>query len=82
MKIETRKWKLRMPKNLALPYPIKILDNLRDGLPFPYTPMMLRRSFLRCFSRRNGYICFAIIADGNVIGSIGAFRQSNIHRQR
>ena len=57
-----------------------ILDNLRDGLPYPYTvtdaeayiAAMLAADKTKTFS-------FAIVANGALVGSIGAFRCDNIH---
>lgn len=60
----------------------KILNNLRDGLPYPYTrddADMYIRSMLSADEKDT--FAYAITADGQVIGSIGAFRQGNIHRQ-
>lgn len=58
----------------------KVQDNLRDGLPYPYTPAdgeafilsMLGADETRTFA-------FAITLDDQVIGSIGVFRCGNIH---
>lgn len=58
----------------------KILDNLRDGLPYPYTPGDAEayiRSMLA--EDQDKTFAFAIEADGRVIGSIGVFRCDNIH---
>lgn len=60
----------------------KILDNLRDGLPFPYTEKdagefieaMLSADPIKTFP-------FAITVNDEVIGSIGVFRCDNIHSQ-
>lgn len=61
----------------------KIQDNLRDGLAFPYTEQdalafindMLNADPTKTFA-------FAIVNDEDqAIGSIGAFRCGNIHRQ-
>jgi RimJ/RimL family protein N-acetyltransferase len=57
-----------------------ILDNLRDGLPYPYTvddaeeyiTAMLAANKTKTFA-------FAITLNDVVIGSIGAFRRDNIH---
>ena len=59
---------------------IRVQENLRDGLPYPYTEndaldyigAMLRAD-------PNTTFAFAITADGNVVGSIGVFRKDNIH---
>ena len=57
-----------------------IQNNLRDGLPYPYTEKdaadyidaMLRAD-------KNATFAFAITADDRAIGSIGVFRRDNIH---
>lgn len=58
----------------------KVLDNLRDGLPFPYTEADAKEyiRFVQNTAKDNAYV-FAIIADNRVVGNIGAFRQTNIH---
>ena len=68
-----RKWRISDRERLAemLNNP-KVLDNLRDGLPYPYTPAdgeeyiasMLAADETRTFA-------FAITVDGGVIGSVG-----------
>lgn len=83
MLVQIRKWELADAKDLAKALSIKkILDNLRDGLPFPYTEQD-GKEFISAMlaADENDTFAFAITADGKVIGSIGAFRQSNIHRQ-
>ena len=76
-----RKWRLEdkaaLSRNLNN---INILDNLRDGLPFPYTEQdaedyiraMLSADPDKCFA-------FAVTLDDEAIGSIGVFRGENIH---
>ena len=64
---------------LALNNP-NVLNNLRDGLPFPYTvsdaaayiDSMLAADRSKTYS-------FAIAANQQFVGCIGAFRQENIH---
>ena len=60
----------------------KVLDNLRDGLPYPYTEQDALE-FIRAMlsADRNTTFSFAIVVSDRVIGSIGVFRQGNIHRQ-
>ena len=60
----------------------KVQDNLRDGLPYPYTEQDGKEyiSLMLDADDKNTF-AFAVTADGKVIGSIGAFRQDNIHRQ-
>lgn len=60
----------------------KVQDNLRDGLPYPYTEQDGTDYISSMLSAdENETFAFAITLDGKVIGSIGVFRQSNIHRQ-
>ncbi|MGN0617537.1 MAG: GNAT family N-acetyltransferase [Ruminiclostridium sp.] len=60
----------------------RVQDNLRDGLPYPYTEQDGRDYISAMLSAdENSTFAFAIIYEGKVIGSIGAFRQSNIHRR-
>ncbi len=58
----------------------QVLDNLRDGLPFPYTPADARAfisAMLAADPRRT--FAFAIVAEGRAVGGMGVFRQENIH---
>ncbi len=58
----------------------RILDNLRDGLPYPYTQDDALFYINSCLSAdKNNEFCFAIVYNGKVVGSIGIFRQGNIH---
>lgn len=58
----------------------KIQDNLRDGLPFPYTEKDGREYISSILAAdENSVFAFAVTVDGKVAGSIGVFRQSNIH---
>ena len=60
----------------------KIQDNLRDGLPYPYTEKD-GKEFISTMlaANENDTFAFAITVNGKVIGSIGAFRQTNIHNK-
>lgn len=83
IKCEIRKWKLADAKDLAVALSNKkVQDNLRDGLPYPYTEQdgLDYISTMLAADESNTF-AFAVSADGKVIGSIGAFRQDNIHRQ-
>ncbi|MGL5436314.1 MAG: GNAT family N-acetyltransferase [Lachnospiraceae bacterium] len=58
----------------------KIQDNLRDGLPYPYTEKDAEEFIIAMLSAdRNKTYTFAIVVDSQVIGSIGVFRCDNIH---
>lgn len=61
---------------------IKLQDNLRDGLPYPYTEQDGVDYISAMLSaNENDTFAFAITVDNKVIGNIGVFRQENIHRQ-
>ena len=59
----------------------KVLDNLRDGLPYPYTEKDAADyiNFVRSADKSDAFV-FAVTADNKAIGNVGAFRQSNVHR--
>ena len=83
MTCKIRKWELSDAAALAAALSNKkVQDNLRDGLPYPYieqdgtdyiSAMLL--------ADENDTFAFAITVDTKVVGSIGIFRQGNIHRQ-
>lgn len=83
MKCGIRKWELSDAKDLAAALSNrKVQDNLRDGLPYPYTERDATEYISAMLAAdENDTFAFAIVADGKVVGSIGAFRQGNIHRQ-
>lgn len=83
MTCKIRKWKLSDAKDLASALSnTKIQDNLRDGLPYPYTEQDGVDYISAMLSAdENETFAFAITIDGKAIGSIGVFRQGNIHRQ-
>lgn len=77
-----RPWRLSDAADLAraLSNPL-VLDNLRDGLPYPYTEadgLAYISAMLAADSQDT--FAFAVTADDKAIGSIGIFRQGNIHR--
>lgn len=81
MTCKIRKWELADAKDLAatISNP-KVQDNLRDGLPYPYTERdgmdfisaMLAADETETFA-------FAVTVDGKAVGSVSIFRQGNIH---
>ena len=83
MNCKIRKWELSDAKDLAAALSnTKIQDNLRDGLPYPYTEQDgIDYISAMLSSDENDTFAFAITVEGKVIGSIGIFRQGNIHRQ-
>lgn len=78
-----RKWELADAMDLAAVLSNqKVQANLRDGLPYPYTEQDGTDYISSMLSAdENETFAFAITLDGKVIGSIGVFRQGNIHRQ-
>ncbi len=80
---EIRKWALSDAGALASALSNKkVQDKLRDGLPYPYTEQDGSDYISAMLSAdENETFAFAITVGGKVIGSIGAFRQGNIHRQ-
>ena len=77
-----RKWKLSDAADLAMAISNKkIQNNLRDGLPYPYTEQDGANFISDMLSAdENETFAFAITVDNKVVGSIGVFRQGNIHR--
>lgn len=83
MTCSIRKWKRSDAKDLAVTCSNKkVQDNLRDGLPYPYTEQD-GVDFISAMlaADENETFAFAITVDDKVVGSIGVFRQANIHRQ-
>lgn len=80
---QIRKWELSDAKDLAAAISNKkVQDNLRDGLPYPYTEKDGAAYISAMLSAdENETFAFAITSDNKVVGSISVFRQGNIHRQ-
>lgn len=78
-----REWKLSDAADLAAALSNKkIQDNLRDGLPYPYTEQDGEDFISAMLSAdENDTFAFAITVEDKAVGSIGVFRQENIHRQ-
>ena len=76
-----RKWRLEdkaaLSRNLNN---INILDNLRDGLPFPYTEQDAEDYIRAMLASDPGKVfAFAVTVGGKVIGSVSVTRRDNIH---
>lgn len=81
MNVIIREWKIEDKAELAENLNnINVLNNLRDGLPYPYTEKDAE-DFIRAMlsADKDKTFAFAITLDDMVIGSIGVFRQENIH---
>lgn len=81
MKCELREWKPDYAEALAriINNP-KVQDNLRDGIPYPYTKAdaeFFINEMLK--ADQNSMFAFAIFADNVLCGSISVARQENIH---
>lgn len=83
MDFTLRKRRLSDAKDLAAALSNRnILNNLRDGLPYPYTEKDAADYIHAMLSAdENDTFAYAITMEGKAIDSIGAFRQGNIHRQ-
>ena len=82
MKISIREWKPEDAENLAKALNNKkVQDNLRDGLPFPYT-VEDAEAFITAASAEDKKKTFswAITVDDEVVGTVGVFRKDNVHR--
>lgn len=81
MNVKIRKWETEDAKSLAAALSNKnVLNNLRDGLPYPYTEKDAL-NYINAMRKSDPYSTFAyaVDIDGTAVGSIGAFRQGNIH---
>jgi RimJ/RimL family protein N-acetyltransferase len=83
MNVTIRPWQLSDAADLAaLINNKKVQDNLRDGIPYPYSEKDGEEYISSMLNAENSStFAFAIIACGKVAGSIGAFRKANIHRR-
>lgn len=81
MKIEIRAWRPSDAPDLAtsIGNPA-VLRNLRDGIPYPYTEGDAQ-AFIKEMTEAdpNQVFAFAITVDDRAVGSIGIYRQGNIH---
>lgn len=81
MNVSIRPWQLAdAEEQAALINNKQIQDNLRDGIPFPYTKQDAEEFIGKTLNAEPdmSYI-FAIIADGKLAGCIGLDRKANIH---
>ena len=81
MECVLRPWRTEDADDLATVLNHKqVLDNLRDGLPYPYTRADAENFIAAMLAADpNKVFAFAITIDNKAVGSIGAFRQDNIH---
>ena len=77
-----RPWRMEDAGDLAAALNNRhILDNLRDGLPLPYTRQDAEAFIAAMLAAdpREAYP-FAVTVEDRAVGSVSAFRQGNIHR--
>lgn len=83
MECKIRKWRQQDAPALAKALNNKkIQDNLRDGLPYPYT-ITDAEQFITAMLAADpeSTYAFAITVTDTAVGSIGVFRGSNIHNR-
>lgn len=81
MECKIREWRIEDASRLAeILNNRNILNNLRDGLPYPYTKTDAEE-YINSMLTADKYktFAFAITVDDKVVGSIGVFRCDNIH---
>lgn len=81
MECRMREWRIEDAARLAeMLNNRNILNNLRDGLPYPYTEADAEEYInSMLMADKNKTFAFAITVDDKVVGSIGVFRCDNIH---
>lgn len=81
MECRIREWRIEDAARLAeMLNNRNILNNLRDGLPYPYTETDAEEYInSMLMANKNKTFAFAITVDDKVVGSIGVFRCDNIH---
>lgn len=81
MVCKIRQWRIDDASNLAGALNNKkIHDNLRDGLPYPYTINDAKDFIVAMLDAdKSSTYAFAITVGDTAVGSIGVFRKDNIH---
>lgn len=57
----------------------KVWDNLRDGLPHPYT-IEDAKTFIELQHNEPSFTCYGIVVDGKLVGNIGFTRNHDVER--
>lgn len=78
-----REWRVSDAAGLAKALSnLNVQNNLRDGLPYPYNEKdALDYINAMVSADKNNTFAFAIEHNGIAVGSVGAFRQNNIHNR-
>lgn len=78
--VAIRPWRLSDAGDLAAVLSNeRVLRNLRDGIPYPYTERDAAYYINAMAENPHNNFVFAVCYDGTVVGNVGAFRQENIH---
>ena len=82
MQVSIRPWKMDDAADLAVAMNNKkVQDNLRDGIPYPYTTDDAIDFLAGVMAAdKDSQYAFAILCDGTLAGSIGVYRSANVHR--
>ena len=80
--IHLREWRNEDAPDLAVAISNnKVLDNLRDGIPYPYSEKDATEFITATLAaKKDSQYAFAVCTDDKAIGSIGVFRKDNVHR--
>ena len=83
MQVAIRPWRLEDAASIASALNNKrVQDNLRDGIPYPYTEMdAIDFISMTLGAEKDALYPFAIEGDGIVVGSIAVSRLDNVHRR-
>ena len=78
-----RQWRLEDKEALAaIIGNKKVQDNLRDGIPYPYSVKDAEEFISQMLSSDGTEVfAFAIEAEGSLAGSIGVYRCANVHQR-
>jgi RimJ/RimL family protein N-acetyltransferase len=81
-RVHLREWKFNDAVDLTAAINNKnVQDNLRDGIPYPYTEKDAAEFIAATLSaEKDMQYAFAICYGDKAIGSIGVFRKDNVHR--
>lgn len=81
MEVGIRAWRLADAPDLARTINNRnVLRNLRDGIPYPYTEADAQSFINEMLSAAPDQVfAFAVTVDDCAVGSIGIYRQGNIH---
>lgn len=81
MEVKIRSWRMEDASDIAVAINNKkVLDNLRDGIPYPYNKEHAEAFiYSMLIADKKSVYAWAITADDKAVGSIGIFRKDNIH---